>query len=642
MKTKLYELTEENIYTLLSYYELIKEKSEKYYSNITKFNKLTSNYCTNIKNIFNIDEEYLDSDNNINYEINQTNQTKKFGNTLYVDIVISNNKTIRKKMDISPIENNLTKINKLFKNYINCLGLFIKSIDNLLLSINQNIEKTKTKINNLKNNYSLKKQNFFQKYSEYEELNKKLNMKYFEQEKNLVQYALKIKSLEEEEKESNENDINLKIFDSMKYQAGIEQHFKKLGKFGRNFNDSYEKSIKEINEVVSSFYKEFETEINNILILYKKSFLTSINQLMTEKNILKLYDSQFNDIITNSIKNIDTKLYEIHLDEYEIKVLNKNIEEVKEVDENTKTFINLLKNSNKKLDEKDIFLIVKKMYNFKYINKKDYILEIEKEIINLNEKINKLFMYANYRKISNLNLIYEVNTNNDKTNNNNINKNSDNENGVDIFEEHILVKNEPNESEIDYICKLMNKKEYRNHFLTRLNNFRSFGFLSMPEKIFNYVVKIIIEITKYLIEEKHSNSGKDIIIDYNTIRYLFILSQTFFYFKDNKKIYLQNGLKVVKIFHDVELWKNLLVLNIKEELESMATKSKKKFSEKEYIEKGSQICLMQILPYISGLNGFGLEKEKIKEIAEFFISEYNLKDDEKEVIFQSIKDSEEK
>ena len=74
----------------------------------------------------------------------------------------------------------------------------------------------------------------------------------------------------------------------------------------------------------------------------------------------------------------------------------------------------------------------------------------------------------------------------------------------------------------------------------------------------------------------------------------------------------------------------------------MATKSKKKFSEKEYIEKGSQICLMQILPYISGLNGFGLEKEKIKEIAEFFISEYNLKDDEKEVIFQSIKDSEEK
>ena len=81
--------------------------------------------------------------------------------------------------------------------------------------------------------------------------------------------------------------------------------------------------IKEINEVVSSFYKEFETEINNILILYKKSFLTSINQLMTEKNILKLYDSQFNNIITNSIKNIDTKLYEIHLDEYEIKVLKK-------------------------------------------------------------------------------------------------------------------------------------------------------------------------------------------------------------------------------------------------------------------------------------------------------------------------------
>ena len=147
MKTKLYELTEENIYTLLSYYELIKEKSEKYYSNISKFNKLTSNYCISIKNIFNIDEEYLESDNNINYEINQTDQSKNLGNALYVDIVISNTKTIRKKMDTSPIENNLAKINKLFKNYINCLGLFIKSIENLLLSINQNIEKTKSKIN---------------------------------------------------------------------------------------------------------------------------------------------------------------------------------------------------------------------------------------------------------------------------------------------------------------------------------------------------------------------------------------------------------------------------------------------------------------------------------------------------------------
>ena len=640
MKTKLYELSEENIYTLLSYYELIKEKSEKYYSNISKFNKLTSNYCISIKNIFNIDEEYLESDNNINYEINQIDQSKNLGNALYVDIVISNTKTIRKKMDTSPIENNLAKINKLFKNYINCLGLFIKSIENLLLSINQNIEKTKSKINNIKNNYSLEKQNFFQKYSEFEELNKKLNMKYFEEEKNLVQYALKIKSLEEKEKESNEDDINLKIYNSMKFQREIEQHFKKLGKFGKIFNNSYEKSIKEVGEVTNSFYKEFETQINNILILYEKSFLTSINQLMTEKNILKLYGSQFNDIIKNNIKNIDSNLYEFSFDEYNLKILNKNIEEVKEVDENTKTFNNIIKSSNKKLNGNDIFLIVKKMYNFKYINKKDYILEIEKEIINLNEKIDKLFMYANYRKVNNLNLVYGVNTNNDKTNN--INKNAENENGGDIFEEHILVNIEPNDSDVDYICKLMSKKEYRNHFLIRLNNFRSFGFLSMPEKIYNYIVKIIIEMTNYLVEEKQSNSGKETIIDYNTIRYLFILSQTFFYSKDKKKIYLQHGLKDVKIFHDVELWKNLLILNIKIELDNMAKKSNKKFSEKEYFEKGCNICLMQILPYISGLNGFGLEMEKIKELAEFFISEYHLKDDEKEAIFHSIKDFEEK
>ena len=38
-----------------------------------------------------------------------------------------------------------------------------------------------------------------------------------------------------------------------------------------------------------------------------------------------------------------------------------------------------------------------------------------------------------------------------------------------IFEENILVKSDVKDEDVDYICKLMKKKVYSNHFLVKLN-----------------------------------------------------------------------------------------------------------------------------------------------------------------------------
>ena len=38
----------------------------------------------------------------------------------------------------------------------------------------------------------------------------------------------------------------------------------------------------------------------------------------------------------------------------------------------------------------------------------------------------------------------------------------------------------------------------------------------MPEKIFNYIVQVLREIGKHLIKEKQTDSGKEMIIDYET------------------------------------------------------------------------------------------------------------------------------
>ena len=642
MKTQLYEIAEENFNTLIPYYELIKEKTEKYYAKISKFNKITGNYCNNVKNIFSNEEVFFDNDNLNIRDVNKINYEKNLESNIYVNIVISNNKTFRKKINISPIENNIDKIHKIIESYVNSIELLIKSINNLLLCINQNLEKTKLKINDIKNNYSLEKQNYFQKYDEFEELNKKLNLKYFEQEKNLVQYALKMHSLKtkenEKDKQKDENDLNLKIFEAKKFQLDIEKHFKNLGNFGQTFKDSYEKNIKETKDVIEDFYKEFEIQINNFLILYKKSFLTSINELITEKNIFQLKETEFKDILINNIKSVSPELSEINFEEYKMKILNKKILEENDGDENTKILANLIKNSNKKLDDKDIFLIVKKMYNnFKYVYKKDYIIEIEKEMLNLNEKLDKLFNYIRYKKNNDWNLIYAINKNKEKANN--LNQNLNNENEGDIFEEDIIVKNEPSDSDFDYICQLMSKKEYRNHFLSRLNKFRTFGCLEMPEKIYNSVIKIVQEISKYLVEEVQTNGEKEMVIDYIRTRFIFILSQTFYYLKNGEKVYLQNGLKGIQIFHSVDFWEKVLYFNIKEELDNLAKKQNKKFTEKEFLENGSQICLMQILPYVNSLNGFGMDKEKIKEISNFFVKEFQLSDENKEILFKSVEDS---
>lgn len=107
----------------------------------------------------------------------------------------------------------------------------------------------------------------------------------------------------------------------------------------------------------------------------------------------------------------------------------------------------------------------------------------------------------------------------------------------------------------------MSKYEYREYFLNKLNNFRANGAFNMPLDIFNYVVQIFKEITKYLyIKEKNEYK-----IDMFIARLAIILSQTFFCVKNNKKIYIQDEIKNEKVFHSIDFWHNLIKKNIERE-----------------------------------------------------------------------------
>ena len=613
MDTPLYKLSEENFGIISFYYDLINEKSEKYYNLIFKFNEATKEYCSKIKNIFGNDIKFPEDNNNQNKENNLSIKRRASTNIVKANVDINEAKMKSKNFDISPIEYNIGVINNLFLSYYQNLSLFSESLGVCSISLKDKIEKTKTTINEIKSNYNKDKSKFEEKYSTFDTINKEMSAMYFDQEKNIVDFM--IKSGPKIPRDKDEDDLILKIFDSLDNQETMKNKFKGLGNFGKAFNDSYNEKFEKIKNATTAFYKDFESFMNSIFNFYKKSFFGPVRDFVTDKNNTQLKAEHFNENLNSVLKKIDQNYSEINFDIYKINTIKYNTKDENHLSENGKNLMQIIR--KKKFDEKDIFYVAQKMNNFEFVDKKEYILDIEKEKIKLLEKLNKLFRYANKNRVK-------------KNSENKSNSNSE-DNLIDLNKNKV---EEPNDEDFNYICKLMKKKEYRDYLLTKLNNYRAEGSLEMPENVYNYFVKIFLEIMKYLVEEKEKDSVKELNIDYTATRYIFILSQTFYYKKDKEKIYLQNGIKNQKIFQSDEFWIKLLEYNIKQEMDKLASKSQKKFDEK---EKGKEICIMQILPYLSGFDGFGVSKEAVDKITNFFIKKYELNEESQKLIFEAIK-----
>lgn len=613
MDTPLYKLSEENFGIISFYYDLINEKSEKYYNLIFKFNEATKEYCSKIKNIFGNDIKFPEDNNNQNKENNLSIKKRASTNMVKANVDINEAKMKSKNFDISPIEYNIGVINNLFLSYYQNLSLFSESLGLCSVSLKDKIEKTKTTINEIKSNYNKDKSKFEEKYSTFDTINKEMSAMYFDQEKNIVDFM--IKSRPKIPREKDEDDLILKIFDSLDNQETMKNKFKGLGNFGKAFNDSYNEKFEKIKNATTAFYKDFESFMNSIFNFYKKSFFGPIKDFVTDKNNTQLKAEHFNENLNSVLKKIDENFSEINFDIYKINTIKYNTKDENHLSENGKNLMQIIR--KKKFDEKDIFYVAQKMNNFEFVDKKEYILDIEKEKIKLLDKLKKLFRYANKNRVK-------------KNSENKSNSNSE-DNLIDLNKNKV---EEPNDEDFNYICKLMKKKEYRDYLLTKLNNYRAEGSLEMPENVYNYFVKIFLEIMKYLVEEKEKDSVKELNIDYTATRYIFILSQTFYYKKDKEKIYLQNGIKNQKIFQSDEFWIKLLEYNIKQEMDKLASKSQKKFDEK---EKGKEICIMQILPYLSGFDGFGVSKEAMDKIINFFIKKYELNEESQKLIFEAIK-----
>ena len=647
MKSKLYRISQENFDTILAYYNITKEKAEKYYDYIKKYKDFTQNYLLDIKELLNKDKNIFDLNMNLNeYETITIDFNDKTSNNKNNLLNNSNNSKIKKEIDIKPIKINIDKINKFFNYQIQSLQLFIDSIETPLNQLNQTIEETQIQMNNIKNEYLIEKQNFSQKFFQFDSLNKQLKEECMEGEKKLIQFSLLKKSLNGQDEDTErdfENEINLKLIDIKKNQKIIVEKFKNLGNFGKIFYNITNEKTNELKIKTSTLFKAFEKCLNYLLIFYKKSFLIPINQITNQE---KDFNNKniFDDLLKNNIKEIDEKKYNINFDEYKIRIIkNNNIDKDEIYDENgnideiLKDY-EIIEEGKKQLKEEDIFLIVKKMYNFNFVNKKNYILNIEKEKLKLKDLLAKLTSYSNKNKknnteinknnisisggfVENINLIDENRANNNKKIKD-INKNSNNAN------------KQITQEEVNYLCKSMKNKEYRIFILKKINNFRVLGAFNMPLDIFNFFLQIFKELSKYFYIDENK-------LDLQIINLTIILTQTFYYLKNDQKVYIQNCLNSEEIFQSEEFLKKVIKSNIEDEIAACKKNEieiGKIENENTIRARRNSISFAQLVPQISGMLGFGLSKEKVKEIVLPFIDEFNINEKNKKIILRVIED----
>ena len=321
---------------------------------------------------------------------------------------------------------------------------------------------------------------------------------------------------------------------------------------------------------------------------------TPKNEEENKNTNLEFINEDFNLYISKNFNKIETT-YE--KEKYKVKAIKETVLDDK-LGKETKNIMNdlssefglghLVEEEVIILTEEDVYEITKTLYGpFQYVDKSEYDLVIERKKIDFKNLTNKLLYYG--------------------------------------FKEKTL-KNFPDltpitDEEIKILENGLKKKVYRITFLQRLNNFRALGTLEMPQKEFEIIGNFFKLIADYTDEEK----------DVESIRFLIILSQTFYFLEDknNKKDkkYLLVYIRGHKFFSDKKFWKEYIENSIKGEIEKTDKIVKK--SNGKIKNSYNDICFAQILPFSDNMADFGMPKEILLDIIEPLYEKYNLTEDMK-------------
>ena len=195
---------------------------------------------------------------------------------------------------------------------------------------------------------------------------------------------------------------------------------------------------------------------------------------------------------------------------------------------------------------------------------------------------------------------------------------------IEFFIDKLMLKpNETKKYEIDKLKDLflLNKKEnciYFDTFIRTLNEYRARGKYVVSDGTY----EILVDVFNFMLDNFQEQD--------NLLKNILILSQTFYFLRDNdKKSYIQRGIKNHKIFSSSKFWHRVINNTLSQNINNKDISQKVDKDKNETNKKLKIIALNTLIAYLCDLKCFTDDQKVFEEVKKFYCEIYDL--DEKEV-----------
>lgn len=418
---------------------------------------------------------------------------------------------------------------------------------------------------------------------------------------------------------------NKKEYISMLYEANIDldQYNTKTNQILNDLENKYESILDLLKWSLINY-------TNNKIVLYDKTnnlyktalqkYFTNINcneEMMNfiKSNLTKQFPVFKFDFIPYKLNNININLFKENERKNNLNECNKKINLIKKFFTDNQ----LINNTIPKEENNESNNTNNKNNNSVITNSLKKLISIEKEAIKKTPVAPKRFrnisQELNYNSLNNISNRFVLKDREAQMKENII--------YIEFFIDKLMLKkNETKKQETEKFRNifLLNRNEnciYFDTFIKTLNEYRARG----KYMLCNNTYDILVEIFTFMLD---SFPEQD-----NLLKNLLILSQTFYYMKQNseKKIYIQKGIKNHKIFSTFKLWHRVINYTLGQNVNNKDIAQK---TDKEEMNKKLQILAFNtLITYLCDLKCFTDDKQVFEDVKKYYCEIYKL--NEKEV-----------
>ena len=602
----------ENMNISINYYEFIKQMYENLTKYIKGYKSETNDYY---KKLLKIHEKYYPKLSGIKEELKKVTNIK-------TNHIISLS----------------SKVPKIIGQQITNLKYFIAGIETIIKSFDKTLKDKNSMSSKYQNEYDECRNSLVKKYKDIEKY-KNIYFTNASQTEDLIYkyYLNKTPHLDNSSRTQETNTptpiTEIQMENSIKQTKKFEKEYLNLIKTAKPLEDKFfelsDGSNDNMKRISCEIITKMKDNIVDFLLLLKNCFKLPMSEIDTYlPELIKLDENKKIEHIINSTYKKDHNLIPIKAENYNLRLIDKQNENPEDED-------------NYMIEDEEILSTIKKMKeNFELIENNS----IEK--LNNQEKLRTKELTLRLLSFSK-NIIKEIEEENDSINDknkneenkvipenkeeniNNIKENdNDNDNKNDRENKYSITK-----EEVDELSKLIENKGNRVIFLRKINTFRKYGDLEIPEREFNIICDLLNKTINIFKKENDIASMNNIII----------LSQTYYKIdSNNSKIYIQKIIKKNGIFRKKEFWDDLVNSIIIKEVQKHINKDMNdpKFIDSQRSmenQKYEKIIFAQMLPLINNMIEFDLDDDIIKSIVQILISYYKINEESSKTIYEMIK-----